>query len=200
MQHTEALQAIALHTAGTSIRAQQVADMLKDVHGVTFASIVQVTDVKLAAKHKAVSIKKVAAAQVQLFNNLNEFTSVYANAVKRSASKIVGNNAANVENFEAQSNWFEHTQCYSVVKHKTKEAYYLYAIYNNAKSVYSMDGKEVSKQEVAQYMTASAAADLLAGDTRTHNVGQDVEHDVQVRVVALDNVVSIVAQKQLLIK
>lgn len=202
MEHTEALQAMQLHAAGTTIRAQQVEDMLKAVRGATMASIVQVTDVKLAAKNKAVIIKKITEASVQLFNNLSEFTSVYTNAVKRSAAKIVGNDTANIEAFEAQSNWFEHTQCYSVVKHKTKEAYYLYAIYNKAKSVYvnADTGLEMSKAEVAAYMTPGAAVELLAGDGRTHNVGQDVEHDVQVRVVGLDNIVSIVAQKQLLIK
>lgn len=202
MQITEALQAIKLHTQGTRILAADVSKMLDTVRGVTFASIVQVTDVKLAAKYKLVQIKKVTEASVQLFNNLGEFTNVYANAVKRSASKIADNDAALVENFETQSNWFEHTNCYSVVKHKTKDAYYLYAIYNNAKSLYvhGGSGKQMSKDEVASYMTPAAAQELLAPYDYALNVANDVLHDVKVRVTALDNVVSIVAQKQLLIK
>ena len=199
MQASEALQAIALHNSGNSIRKEQVSALLNEVRGTTMASIVQVTKVALAAAHKAVTIKKVTEARVQLFNNLNEHTSVWANAVKRSASKIVGNGAANVEAFQAQSNWFEHTDCYSVVKHKTKEQFYLYAIYNNAESVYMMDGVEVSKQEVAQYMTPAAARELLDGDNRTLNVTHDIEHSAICRAVALENIVSIVAQKQLLI-
>ena len=199
MQATEALQAIALHNSGNSIRKEQVADMLKAVRGTTMASIVQVTKVALAAKHKAVTIKKVTEASVQLFNNLNEHTSVWANAVKRSASKNADNDAEAVAGFTAQSNWFEHTECYSVVKHKSKEQYYLYAIYNNADAVYMMDGNEVSKAEVAKYMTPAAAADLLNPYDATLNVTHDVLHTAVCRATALENIVSIIAQKQLLI-
>lgn len=199
MQATEALQAIALHNSGNSIRKEQVATMLQAVRGTTFASIVQVTKVALAAKHKAVTIKKVTEASVQLFNNLSDNTSVWANAVKRSASKLADNDAANVAAFEAQSNWFEHTDCYSIVKHKTKDAYYLYAIYNTAEAVYMMDGNEVSKAEVAKYMTPAAAKDLLQPWDATLNVTHDVLHTAVCRATALENIVSIVAQKQLLI-
>lgn len=200
MQHTETLQALALHSKGINIVPADVKSLLANVRGTTFANIVQVTDVKLAAAHKTVSIKKVTEASVQLFNNLSEFTSVYANAVKRSAAKIADNDAALVAQFTAQENWFEHTDTYSLVKHKTKDAYYLYAIYNTAKSVYVMDGTQITKQEVAKYMTPAAARDLLEPYDHNLNVGQDVLHDVQVRVVALANIVSIIAQKQLLIK
>lgn len=199
MQASEALQAIALHNSGNSIRKEQVSDMLKAVRGTTMASIVQVTKVALAAKHKAITIKKVTEASVQLFNNLNDNTSVWANAVKRSASKLDGNDTDAVAGFEAQSNWFEHTDCYSIVKHKTQDKYYLYAIYNTGAAVYMMDGNEVSKDEVAQYMTPAAARELLDGDNRTLNVTHDIEHTAVCRATALENIVSIVAQKQLLI-
>ena len=199
MQASEALQAIALHNTGNSIRKEQVSDMLKAVRGTTMASIVQVTKVALAAKHKAVTIKKVTEASVQLFNNISEHTSVWTNAVKRSASKLTGNNDKAVAGFEAQSTWFEHTDCYSIVKHKTKEQYYLYAIYNTGNAMYMMDGVEVSKAEVAAYMTPAAARELLDGDTRTVNVTHDIEHSAVCRATALENIVSIVAQKQLLI-
>ena len=199
MQATEALQAIALHNSGNSIRKEQVSDMLKAVRGTTMASIVQVTKVALAAKHKAITIKKVTEASVQLFNNISEHTSVWANAVKRSASKNSDNDAEAIAGFTAQSNWFEHTDCYSVVKHKSKEQYYLYAIYNNADAVYMMDGVEVSKAEVAKYMTPAAAADLLTPYDATLNVTHDVLHTATCRAVSLENIVSIVAQKQLLI-
>lgn len=199
MQANEALQAIALHNTGASICKEQVAALLANVKGTTFATIVQVTKVATAAKHKAVTIKKVTEARVQLFNNISEHTSVWANAVKRSAAKNDDNDAANIEAFTAQSNWFEHTDCYSVVKHKTKEAYYLYAIYNNAEAVYMMDGKEVSKAEVAQYLTPAAARDLLEPFDATLNVTHDVLHTAVCRATALENIISIVANKQLLI-
>ena len=198
MEHTLALQAIQLHNSANVITPANVSALLATVRGTTLANIVQVTDVKLAAAHQLVSIKKVTEANVQLFNNLNEFTSVYANAVKRSASKLADNDAAAVEAFTAQSNYFEHTDCYSVVKHKTKEAYYLYAIYNNAKSVYVCNGKQMTTAEVAEYMTPSAAKDLLNPYDATLNVTHDVLHNVTVRTVALCNIVSIAAAKQLL--
>jgi hypothetical protein len=199
MDTQTALQALQLHNSGFAITPQDVSSMLATVKGTTFATITQVTKVATAAAHKAVTINKVTEASVQLFNNLNEFTSVYANAVKRTASKITGNDPAAYEAFRAQSNYFEHTDCYSVVKHKTKDAYYLYAIYNNAKAVYIMDGKEVDKETVAYYLTPSAAAALTEPESTTYNVTTGVTHSVTVRTVSLCNVVSIVANKQLLI-
>ena len=190
MEHTLALQAIQLQQSGIAITPADVSAMLANVRGTTFATITQVTKVATAAAHKAVTINKVTEASVQLFNNINEFTSVYANAVKRDAG---------VTEFTVQDNYFEHTDCYSVVKHKTKDAYYLYAIYNTAKSVYIKDGQELSKAEVAEYLTPSAARALLDPQP-TLNVLNNVEHSVAVRTVALANIVSIVAQKQLLIK
>ncbi len=200
MNTQTALQIIQLHAAGTRITQTDVSALLANVKGVTFAQIVQCTPVALAAKHKAIVIQKVTEASVQLFNNLAAETSVYANAVKRSATAMASD-PANVAAFEVQETWFEHTaECYSIVKHKTKEAYYLYAIYNGGKSVYIMDGKELTKAEVAEYLTPSAAKALLTPEDGTYNVGQDIVHNVTVRVTGMDNIVSIVAQKQLLIK
>lgn len=199
MNTQTALQALALHNTAQAIVPAQIEALLAAVRGTTFANIVQVTPAALAAKHKHVTISKVTEASVQLFNNLNEYTSVYANAVKRSALKIADNDKEAVEDFVPQAAWFEHTQCYSIVKHKTKEQYYLYAIYNNAESVYIMDGRELSKHEVAQYMTPAAARDLLQPYDAVLNVKHDILHNVTLRAVALCNIVSIVAQKQLLI-
>lgn len=200
MELALAQQAIQLQQSGIAIAPADVSAMLANVHGTTFATVTQVTRVATAAKHRAVVINKVTEASVQLFNNINEFTSVYANAVKRSAAKLEENDPALVQGFTAQSNYFEHTDCYSIVKHKTKDSYYLYAIYNKAQSVYVMDGREMTKAEVAEYLTPSAARDLLTPYDHNLNVTHDVLHDVAVRTVALANIVSIVAQKQLLIK
>lgn len=190
MELTLAQQAIQLQQCGHAITPADVSNVLATVKGTTFATITQVTKVATAAKHKLVTINKVTEAQVQLFNNIKEFTSVYANAVKRDAG---------VTEFTVQDNYFEHTDCYSVVKHKTKDSYYLYAIYNTAKSVYVKDGLELTRAEVAEYMTPSGAQALLAPQP-TYNVLNGIEHTVAVRTVALANVVSIVANKQLLIK
>lgn len=175
------------------ITAQQVANMLANVFGTTFASVVQCTPVKLAAAHKLRNVRCVTRANVMLFNNLQAFTSAYANAVKRSAAKIASNDADAVSNFAAATTWFEHTDCYSVVKHKQHDSYYLYAIYSNAVSEYYIDGVAASKAQVAALMTASAAATLLNTDKRVLNATHNIEHDVVVRTVALDNVVQLTA-------
>ena len=198
MEHCEALAAIQAQQNNTYISQADVSRLLDNVRGTTFASIAYVTKVATAAAHKAVDIKKVTIANVQLFNNLSEYTNVYENAVKRSATKL-GEDATAVAAFESAGNWFEHTDCYSIVKHKTKEAYYLWAIYNRAESLYVIGNNVVSKEEVAQFLTPASARDLLADDSITYNVGHDVQHSVIVRVVGLQNIVSIIAQKDILL-
>ena len=198
MEHVEAFAAIQAQQNNTFISPADVSRLLDTVRGTTFATIAYVTTVKPAAAHKDVLIQKVTVAGVQLFNNLNEFTNVYENAVKRSATKL-GEDATAVANFESAGNWYEHTACHSVVKHKTKEAYYLWAIYNRAESLYVIGNNVVSKQEVAQYLTPASARDLLADSDVQYNVGQDLEHSVVVRVVGLQNIVSIIAQKDILL-
>lgn len=194
----EALAAKQAQENNNCITVADVEKLLVSVRGTTFATIASVTKVATAAAHKAMDISKVAISNVQLFNNLQEYTNVYENAVKRSAAKLpVANDPIAVATFEAQSNWFEHTDCFSVVKHKAKDEFYLYAIYNKAESVYLHNGCIVDKHFVAQYLTKSAA-EALFSDGTSHNVANDVTHNVIVRVLKLSSIVSIVAQKQLL--
>lgn len=193
-----AQNAIAQHATSATITAQQIANLLNNV-STTFAQITYVTKVATAAKHKAVNIVKVTTANVQLFSNINAATSVYANAVKRSAAKIDSNNANNVANFTAQQNYFTHTACYSVVQHNTNNNLYLYCIYNTASSLYFINNVLATKQQVAEYLTASAAATLLNTTATTHNVTNNVTHNVVVRTIALSNIVSINAMQQQLV-
>jgi hypothetical protein len=190
-----AQQLLAMHANAQHITAQQIAALLANA-STTFANIAYVTQVKTAAKHKAVNIQKVTVANVQLFANINAATSVFANAVKRSAAKIATNNVANVQQFTAQQNYFTHTACYSIVQHKQTLAQYLYAIFNNASSVYFINNTVATKQQVAQYLTASAAAALLQDSNTVTNVTHNIQHNVNVRTIALQNIVSIVANKQ----
>jgi hypothetical protein len=192
--HT-AQQALIAHANANTINASTVQELLANV-STTFANIVYVTKVATAAKHKAVNIVKVVSANVQLFSNINAFTSVYANAVKRTASNIDQNNASDVAQFTAQSNYFTHTACYSLVAHKQTQALYLYAIYNNASSLYYINNVLATKQQVAEYLTASAASALLANNAVVLNVTNNVLHTVKVRTIALANLVSITANKQ----
>lgn len=172
--------------ATQTITAQQVQNLLAN-KSVTFANIVTRTKVATAAAHKAVNIQKVTSANVQLFSNIKAATQVYANAVKRNA---------NVANFIQASNYYTHTNVYSLVQHNTTQQMYLYAIYNNAQSLYYINNVLATKQQVAQYLTASAATQLLSNTNTVHNVTNNVTHSVIVRTIALQNIVSITANKQ----
>lgn len=194
----QAAAAIALHSNNNTITAQQVQQLLNNA-SVTFAQITYVTKVVTAAAHKAQNISKVTTANVILCSNINAHTSVYANKVKRSAAKYASNAASAVAAFTAQQNYFTHTNVHCIVQHtQHTNKQYLYVIYNNASSVYVHNNTVVSKQHVAQYLTKSAAAQLLQKDNIVHNVTHNIVHNVQVRTIALSNIVSIKARKQLL--
>ena len=194
MQNT--LQLVATQTqTQQQIIAQQIQQLLANV-STTFAQIMYTTQVATAAQHKHVNITKVTNANVQLFNNINAFTNVYANAVKRTANNIQQAQNANVNAFVTQQNYFTHTNCYSIVKHKTNNNLYLYAIFNNAKSIYFINNVQSTKQQVAQYLTATAAQQLLNNNNIVHNVANNVLHTVHVRTIALNNINSITACKQ----
>jgi hypothetical protein len=197
LNNIQAQAILALHANTQHISAAQVAALLANV-SVTFAQIAYVTQVQTSAANKQHNVQKVTVANVQLFANINAFTSVYANAVKRSAAQIASNDAANVAAFTTQQNYFAHTQCYSIVAHKQTQAQYLYAIYNNAQSVYFINNSVATKQQVAALLTASASAKLLQASNTVHNVANNVTHNVQVRTIALQNIVSIHANKQAL--
>ena len=76
------------------------------------------------------------------------------------------------------------------------QKYYLYAIYNTAESMYFINAQPATKQQVAALLTASAATKLLEGNATVHNVANNVTHTVQVRTIALQNIVSITAHSQ----
>lgn len=194
----QAQAAILLHANNNVVTAQQIANLLQNV-SVTFAQITYVTQVQLAAAHKAQNIQKVTTANVILCSNVNAHTSVYANKVRKTAAAIACNNAQAVAAFTAQQNYFTHTNVHCIVAH-TQHAnkMYLYAIYNNASSVYMHNNAVVSKQHVAAYCTKSAAAQLLQASNIVVNKTHNIAHTVQVRTIALSNVVSIKARKQLL--
>lgn len=146
--------------------------------GVTFAQVDYSTQVKTAAAHKDKTVTKQVTANVQLFDSVKN--DVYVNAVKRAAEKL-GQDASN---FEASKSHFTHTDCYSIVVNNG--TYYLYCIYNSAKSRYYIDGKECSKQEVMELLTPSARKAMES--KTTHNKTNDIEHDVIIRTIKLSNI------------
>jgi RES domain-containing protein len=175
--------------------AQNIANALRP--GTNFASVAYITQVKTAAAHKARAVQKHTTANVQLFANIADARAVFEAALKRSAAKY-DNSADAVAGYELQENWFEHTACFSIVQHKSKPALYLYAIYNSAESNYTIDGVAATKAEVAALLTPAAARDLLEPSATVVNKTHNIEHDVRVRVIALDNVLRVTVNKQTL--
>jgi hypothetical protein len=166
--------------------ANTIANAL-NTRSVTFAGIDYTVDVPTAAANKHRAVRKTVAANVQLFSNIKQATAVFANAVKKTAQALP-NQQSNIDAFQQQSNYFEHTACYSIVKHRKNEKLYLYCIYNSTSSVdYTIDGVPATVQQVAELLTPSAAKKLLSNDSTTHNKTYDVTHDVTVRTIALHN-------------
>jgi len=194
-----AQQALLLHANNNSITVADVQQLLQNV-SVTFAQLLYVTNVQLAAAHKQQNIQKVTSANVLLANNINAQTALYARAVRKSAASYANNDAQDVANFTASSNYFEHTATHCIVVHKQHaDKFYLYAIYNSAASAYMHNNAVVSKQHVAQYCTPSAAKQLLQEDNTVHNKTHNITHNVQVRTIALSNIVQIRARKTFII-
>jgi len=177
---------------------QEITDMLAGA-GFTFANITQVTQVACAAAHSHIQILKISNCNISIANSLKEFTSIYRNAVQRSAAKIAENDPQDVANYVVSDTYYFHTNCYSVVEHKTNGNKYLYAIYNKVlASVYycASTNTILTPQQVANYLTPSAAKKMLSEGNVVHNITNDVYHDVVVRTVSLQNIVQLNACKQ----
>jgi hypothetical protein len=198
LTHAQAQAAALLHANNNTITQQQIANLLANV-SVTFAQVTYVKKVQLAAAHKQQNIVKVTTANVMLFSNIKAHTDVYTRKVQRSAAKYASNSAAAVEEFKAAQASYTHTAVHSIVhNNKNVNALYLYCFYNTASSVYMHNNAAVTKQHVAAYCTDSAAKALLQQSNTVHNVTHNITHNVQVRTIALHNIVSIKARKQLL--
>jgi hypothetical protein len=164
-------------------------------NGSTFARLETVTAVKTAAKFKTVKIEKTTIANVQLFGTLKDYT-VYNRMVLKSANSI---NGQNVDDFQVSDNYFEHDKtCFSIVYHKTNQTAYLYAVYNNSKSSYTIDSLSATKQQVAEYLTPSEKEKMLGDSSIVYNKTNDLLHSVIVRTIKLENIISIKCNKMML--
>ena len=199
LTHAQALAAVAAHANNNTITVQQLQQLLANV-SVTFAQVTYVTQVTLAAAHKAQNILKVTSANVMLCSNIKAHTDVYTRKVQRSAAKYAQNSATAVKNFKAAKASYVHTNVHSIVQNiNNANKFYLYVFYNNASSLYVHNNAVVTKQHVAAYCTTSASNALLQQtDNTVYNVTHNIVHNVKVHTIALHNVVSVRARKQLL--
>lgn len=177
------------------MKTQNTINTIKAIiaNGATFAALEYTTTVKTAAKFKDIKILKQSKANVTLFGTVKDFE-VYQRAVIKSANKIDGQA---ITDFTVSDTYFEHDKtCFSIVTHKTNGTAYLYAIFNNAsKSVYTIDGIEVDKLEVSQYLTNSERDKLLNDNSLVYNKTNDVIHSTIVRTIKIENVTSIKTNK-----
>lgn len=188
--------AIAAQTGG-KITASRIKALLAPYHNTaTLANITQVTQVQLAAAFKGVLIQKVTRGSVLLFANaLN-----YAAAVQRSARKFTDNDTAKIAAFVAAEPSYTHDpDCYSIAINKNSGQEYLYAHYNRATTAYVMHDRLVDTEFVAKFCTPSVAAILLKTDRTTHNVSNDIVHDLAIRTVKVQNIVRIAALLKVLL-
>lgn len=167
----------------------QLETYLAAINGTTFAQVEYSKAIKPAAKFKHIAIQKYTTANCQLFNNIKDYRNVYQAAVKRSAQKF-NNDQQSIDEFESQGSYFEHTNCFSIVKHKTQNKFYLFVIINNKKELYTVDGQFATIQTVAQYLTPAASKQLLFPEP-IHNVKFDIQHDVKVRLISFDSIQTI---------
>ena len=147
------------------------------------------TIVAVAAKHKnSVTVTKVTTANVTLYACAN----AYLQLVQASAAQIIENaaNANNVVNFNVSASKYTHlsnAHCIAMLN----DNMYLQCIVNSASSVYFIDNVVATKQQVAQYLTASAANALLNPSTTTHNKTNNVQHNVVVRTYKFASIQSL---------
>ena len=189
---------LQLRYNGHNIAPADIAQAMLGVT-VTFGQIDYITQVETAAAYKAMNLLKCTTANVILVGTVNAYTSVYANRVKKTAKQYVNDPAA-VAAFTPQKNWFIHKDPLCLVEHeKFPDKFYLYVIYNGASSVYTNNGRICSKDFVKGCLTPSAARAMDAGPA-VENKTYGVVHSVQVRTIALSNIVALRVRKGLLIR
>jgi hypothetical protein len=158
--------------------------------GTNFAGIEYVTDVTLSADARKAGFvaKKHTVANVQLFGKINNME-LFAQQVNRDTG---------LTNFVQSDNWFEHTDKFSIVQHKKNGNKYLYGIFNHAKSTFTINGVEATRDDVATLCTASVAKKLLDKSGIVHNQRNNVSHSVHCRTIALSNLVRVSVNNQVI--
>jgi hypothetical protein len=161
----------------------------KNVVGASFKHLEFTSEVKTSAKFKHVKICKQVTANIQIYSNLSELTTVYKNAVIKTGKAITENDMEKLRNFEVSSTWFHHLpECFSIVKNNTSEELYLYARFLSSNSVYFVDGVGVEKEDILEYLTPSECKKLTEDNSIIYNKTNDILHQVIIRTIKLSNI------------
>ena len=173
---------------------QDLIDLLANTRGATIGNVEILTPVELSAGNRKANIAmKRSTGSIMLFNNLRDNTDPYVNRVLRTikTDEFTG------EWVKGKTFWHHTDECYSLAKHNTKDDYYPALHWNDCSSVeFTLNGKLSNREAIAVLMTPSGARDLLDTSGTVFNVTNQVEHDDFVRIVKLDNVINLTANKQ----
>lgn len=189
IDQVQANKAISTRQKGVSISASDVLAIASNKS--PLVKLTQVTDVKLAAKHKARNIVKVA----QTVAILPENSEVYTSSITNTAKQDSANSADAIEAYKPRESKYNHNdKAYSALTLKSnEEKEYLYTIQDKCTKSIMVDadtGKVMSKEEVAELCTKSAADKMLGlnKDEKT-NKTYGITHDVVVRTIGMANVI-----------
>lgn len=192
------IKSTANNTSGVNVT--NIINALANVKSTTFATLTQASKVSVSAKHKEQIIYKLTVQNVTLCNSN---ASLYENAVNRSVKKASETLNTTAEEFTSlPSNYVMINDSYSVCALKSNtNKHYLRATVNKCleTAYYCVNtNKLLSKEQVAEFLTPSAAKTLLRVNTSQHIKHADVVHAVTVRSFSLANIYSINVAKQTL--
>jgi hypothetical protein len=140
------------------MKTSTVLNALQATHGVTFAKVFIETQVKTAAAHKDVSIIKESEFGAMFCGHHKDASALYVNKVGKTSN-------TSPQDFVLTETWHEHDkQCHAIVYSKSTQESYLYCVVNDkvkSASKYFINGIPSTKQQVAKYLTKSAAELLL---------------------------------------
>jgi hypothetical protein len=168
----------------------QITEILNTTNGSTICRLQYTTEVKPAAKFKAVEIKKTTIASALLFGKVSSYANAYKRRVQKTALEIEGNNQESIDNFDVSQAWHVPSEkAYSIRLHTGKGTKYLYPMFcGHSKTVFTIDGKPSSREQVAAYLTSSAAKELMDTSGIVTNKKNGIKHCAIVRTIGIENI------------
>jgi hypothetical protein len=168
----------------------QITETLNQTNGSTICRLQYTTTIKPAAKHKAVNIQKTTIASALLFGKVSAYANAYKRRVQKTALEIEGNNQEAIDNFEVSQNWHVPSErAYSIRLHTGKGTKYLYPMFcGHSKTVFTIDGNPATREQVAEFLTPSAAKDLMNTSGIVTNKKNGIKHRAIVRTIGIENI------------
>jgi hypothetical protein len=167
-------------------KEQQIIDAINDGGSATFATIVAKVEQKMLKTNNPLRNSKIE----KLVNYKFTLNAIYSNAVNSQRKKEEKD-----ANFVAKQNW--HSKVYDtkngaiVCNVKNTDKRYLSGIVNNAEIItYFVDGIEATKEEV------EIIKEFRQKQSKPTN--QNLENDIIFRVIEIDNIKKVVANKNIL--